>query len=198
MCPGPLSRRFSMTELNDERWAFVVEWFDSSADLVRTSCSTQRALCLCLSVRLTLSLDLSLDLSLQVRQYQLLYYLMDSTLEMVCNRSLPLSLPRPPSLALLQETCDKRHISLSLSLLSPPSRTLSSSVPLPSLRGSPLLSRRFVPSCSHPLSDPLNVGRCLAVLRLLLCLHPACVRASVRACPVQYDIKNRRTLLKRS
>lgn len=40
-----------MTELNDERWAFVVEWFDSSADLVR--------------------------------QYQLLYYLMDSTLEMV-------------------------------------------------------------------------------------------------------------------
>ena len=39
-----------MTELNDERWAFMVEWFDSSADLVR--------------------------------QYQLLYYLMDSTLEM--------------------------------------------------------------------------------------------------------------------
>ena len=36
-----------MTELQDERWAFVVEWFDASADLVR--------------------------------QYQLLYYLMDST-----------------------------------------------------------------------------------------------------------------------
>jgi len=24
-----------MTELQDERWAFVVEWFDASADLVR-------------------------------------------------------------------------------------------------------------------------------------------------------------------
>ena len=130
-----------MTELNDERWAFVVEWFDSSADLVRTSCSTQRALCLCLSVRLTLSLDLSLDLSLQVRQYQLLYYLMDSTLEMVCNRSLPLSLPRPPSLALLQETCDKRHISLSLSLLSP-------SLPHTLLLSPPPLSPRLSPALS--------------------------------------------------
>ena len=51
----------AMTELNDERWAFVVEWFDSSADLVR--------------------------------QYQLLYYLVDSTLEMVRNE--PCHFPRP-------------------------------------------------------------------------------------------------------
>ena len=45
----------AMSQLQDERWAFVVEWFDASADLVR--------------------------------QYQLLYYLMDSTLEMVRDRT---------------------------------------------------------------------------------------------------------------
>ena len=63
----PLFGAAKMTELNDERWAFMVEWFDSSADLVR--------------------------------QYQLLYYLMDSTLEMsvpACSVRARCCSPRAP------------------------------------------------------------------------------------------------------
>jgi len=71
-----------MTELNDERWAFMVEWFDSSADLVR--------------------------------QYQLLYYLMDSTLEMsvpACSVLLAAALraPRTRSAVVRHQNDSKEH-----------------------------------------------------------------------------------------
>ena len=127
-----------MTELNDERWAFVVEWFDSSADLVRQlrrlgsmrSLAASLALSVAgsLMVSLALSRARSLSLSLQVRQYQLLYYLMDSTLEMVRNRALP------PSLCLfLRRFVNNGRISLALlrPAHSPPFFPFPLSPPLP-------------------------------------------------------------------